>query len=199
MPGRTRPLCDYPKWPQYNGTGDVNLAASFTCVDHATIPATQRSTAFGVVVGTDDSATTGTYSWKGVPFAKPPVGDLRWKAPADPAPWTSRETTQQFGNACAQSGRLYGPGLNNRYDATIGTTLGQTVGSEDCLYLNIWRPAGAATQLPVIVLVHGGSNISGYTADPVYDGAASGEDRQRRRRLGRTTASASSASSTWRS
>ena len=63
------------------------------------------------------------------------------------------------------------PGSHNKYDATIGTSLGQTVGAEDCLYLNIWRPATADTQLPVIVWVHGGSNISGYTADPVYDGA----------------------------
>ena len=106
-----------------------------------------------------------------MPFAKAPVGELRWKPPVDPTAWTTPKYTQQFGNACVQSGRLYGPGSNNKYDATIGTTLGQTVGSEDCLYLNIWRPAGAATQLPVIVWVHGGSNISGYTADPVYDGA----------------------------
>ena len=42
-----------------------------------------------------------------------------------------------------QYGRIYGPGANNTYDATIGTTLNQAVGSEDCLYLNIWRPAGA--------------------------------------------------------
>jgi para-nitrobenzyl esterase len=46
------------------------------------------------------------------------------------------------------------------------------VGSEDCLYLNIWRPTTASANLPVIVFVHGGSNVSGYTADPVYDGAA---------------------------
>ena len=136
-----------------------------------TVPATQRQTAFGTVVGTDNSATSGTYAWKGVPFAAAPVGDLRWKPPVDPTPWTSPKYTQQFGNACVQSGRLYGPGLNNKYDATIGTSLGQTVGSEDCLYLNIWRPAGAAAKLPVIVWVHGGSNISGYTADPMYDGA----------------------------
>ena len=132
---------------------------------------TERQTTFGPVVGTDLSAANGTYVWKGVPYAKPPVGDRRWKAPADPDVWTSPRLTQQFGPACAQASRLYGPGLNNRYDATIGTSLGMTVGSEDCLYLNIWRPANAAMQLPVIVWVHGGSNISGYTADPMYDGA----------------------------
>jgi len=61
---------------------------------------------------------------------------------------------------------------NNQYDQTISATLNQAVGSEDCLYLNIWRPASADTKLPVIVFIHGGSNVSGYTADPVYDGAA---------------------------
>jgi para-nitrobenzyl esterase len=134
-------------------------------------PPEQRSTAFGTVVGTNDAATTGTYSWKGVPYAKPPVGTLRWAAPVDPDPWMTAKATQSFGNACVQSGRLYGPGLNNRYDETIGTTLGQTLGSEDCLYLNIWQPASATGPLPVVVWVHGGSNISGYTADPMYDGA----------------------------
>jgi carboxylesterase type B len=169
--GRTRPLCEYPKWPRYNGSGDVNLAASFTCVPYEDIPLTQRSTHLGTVVGTDHSATSGTLAWKGVPFAKPPLGDLRWKAPAEPDAWVTPRYTQAFGNACSSAGRLYGPGRNNRYDATIGSSLGQTVGSEDCLYLNIWRPASAATKLPVIVWVHGGSNITGYTADPVYDGA----------------------------
>ncbi len=132
----------------------------------------ERRTQFGAVVGSDDAVTTGTYAWKGVPFAKPPVGGLRWKAPVDPESWSAPRATQQFGNACVQYGRIYGPGADNRYDATIGTTLGQAVGSEDCLYLNIWRPATPQGGLPVIVFVHGGSNVSGYTADPVYDGAA---------------------------
>jgi para-nitrobenzyl esterase len=131
----------------------------------------ERRTQYGTVIGSDDSALDGTYAWKGVPFAQPPVGALRWKAPADPPPWSAPRATQAFGNACVQYGRIYGPGANNRYDATIGTTLGQAVGHEDCLYLNIWRPATLQGGLPVIVFVHGGSNVSGYTADPVYDGA----------------------------
>jgi para-nitrobenzyl esterase len=156
----------------------------------------ERHTRFGPIVGSDDSDTTGTYSWKGVPFAKAPVGALRWKAPVDPESWRKPRKTQQFGNACVQYGRIYGPGANNRYDPTIGTTLNQAVGSEDCLYLNIWTPSNrrghddhghhdhdrrghhdghhddANGGRPVIVFVHGGSNVSGYTADPVYDGAA---------------------------
>ena len=134
-------------------------------------PTTVRDTAYGRVEGTADAAT-GTYSWKGVPYAKPPVGALRWKAPVDPDAWTDTRKTQQFGNACVQYGRIYGPGANNTYDATIGTTLNQAVGQEDCLYLNVWRPTTNEGNLPVIVFVHGGSNVSGYTADPVYDGAA---------------------------
>ena len=68
-------------------------------------------------------------------------------------------------------GRIYGPGANNRFDDTIGQTLNTPLGSEDCLTLNIWRPATAQDNLPVLVFIHGGSAISGYTADPVYDGA----------------------------
>ncbi|TFV89259.1 carboxylesterase/lipase family protein [Oxalobacteraceae bacterium OM1] len=130
---------------------------------------TLRTTQYGTVQGANDD-TSKTLAWKGIPYAKPPVGALRWRAPADPDAWSGVKTTTAFGNACAQYGRIYGPGANNRYDPTIGTTLNQAVGQEDCLYLNIWRPATGKKDLPVIVFFHGGSNVSGYTADPVYDG-----------------------------
>ena len=149
------------------------LAALLQACAHpgGSMTATQRTTSFGPVIGSQD-AGTGTLSWKGVPFAKPPVGALRWKAPVDPEPWVAPRQASTFGPACVQTGRLYGPGLNNRYDDTIGSTLGQTLGSEDCLYLNVWAPATpSAAPRPVIVWVYGGSNITGYTADPVYDGA----------------------------
>lgn len=131
-----------------------------------------RTTSYGAVAGTDDAAGSGTYSWKGIPFAKPPVGALRWKAPVEPDAWSGQLATKTFGNACLQNGRIYGPGANNRYDASIAATLNTPVGSEDCLTLNVWRPANDSGNLPVIVFVYGGSNVSGYTADPVYDGAA---------------------------
>lgn len=134
-------------------------------------PELRRLTA-GAVKGVNDANGSGTYAWKGIPFASPPVGALRWKAPVAPANWSGTLDTQKFGNACLQNGRIYGPGSNNTYDATIGTTLNTPVGSEDCLTLNVWRPASDAKDLPVIFFVYGGSNISGYTADPVYDGAA---------------------------
>lgn len=131
-----------------------------------------RQIAYGTVQGSNQASTTGTYAWKGIPYAQPPVGALRWKAPVAPVAWTGTRQTTTFGHACLQNGRIYGPGTNNTYDATIATTLNTPVGNEDCLTLNVWRPASDTTNLPVIVFVYGGSNISGYTADPVYDGAA---------------------------
>jgi para-nitrobenzyl esterase len=128
-----------------------------------------RATTLGPVTGVESS---GALAFKGIPYARPPVGALRWKAPVEPEPWTGTLQATKFGNACLQNGRIYGPGSNNTYDATIATTLNTPVGSEDCLTLNVWRPATSDNSLPVIFFVYGGSNISGYTADPVYDGAA---------------------------
>lgn len=131
----------------------------------------ERLTQYGIVVGADESADSGALCWKGVPFAKAPIGDLRWRAPVEPDCWSTPRPAVQFGNACVQVGRLYGPGRNNRYDRSIGDSIGDVSGSEDCLYLNIWVPASASGPLPVIVYIHGGSNVTGYTADPLYDGA----------------------------
>ena len=131
-----------------------------------------RTTSFGTAIGVNDSASSGTYFWKGIPFAKPPVGALRWKAPVEPDAWTSAFTANKFGNACAQPGSIYGPGANNAYDMTIATTLNTAVGSEDCLTLNVWRPANDDANLPVIYFIHGGSNLYGSSAEATYDGAA---------------------------
>jgi para-nitrobenzyl esterase len=145
--------------------------ALLTACGGANEPPELRATSYGMVQGVNDAQASGTYFWKGIPFAKAPVGALRWKAPADPDSWNGVLATQRFGNACIQNGRLYGPGANNTYDETIGTTLNTPVGSEDCLTLNVWRPANDTKDLPVIMFIYGGSNISGYTADPAYDGA----------------------------
>ena len=130
-----------------------------------------RQTSAGKLEGVDDSANSGSYFWKGVPFAQAPVGKLRWRAPVEPAAWDDIRKADRFGNACLQIGTIYGPGANNTYDETIGTSLGTPVGSEDCLTLNIWRPASTEENLPVLLFLYGGSNLAGYTADPVYDGA----------------------------
>ena len=135
------------------GCGSSNNSSSSVAVPDNVI----RTTQFGAVQGVNDAGGSGTYSWLGIPFAAPPVGTLRWKAPVDPAPWGTVLATKTFGNACVQYGRIYGPGPKNTYDATIGTTLNQAVGSEHCLYLNIWRPSSNDSSLPVIVFIYGGS------------------------------------------
>ncbi|KJS30580.1 MAG: hypothetical protein VR64_15280 [Desulfatitalea sp. BRH_c12] len=127
-------------------------------------------TDYGILIGTDTHAP-GVLAWLGVPFAKAPVGGLRWKAPQNPEHWTGLKAAHEFGDACLQHGRIYGPGANDTYDDTIATTLNQAVGCEDCLNLNIWRPASTESNLPVIVFFYGGSNVSGYNADPAYNGA----------------------------
>ena len=84
-----------------------------------------RKTHLGVVRG---GCGDGVVSLEGDSFAKAPVGALRWQAPQEADEWTGVRETTQFGNACSQYGRIYGPGANNRYDLTIGTTLIQAVG-----------------------------------------------------------------------
>ena len=131
-----------------------------------------RQTTAGKIEGVDDSAATGTYAWKGVPFAQPPVGTLRWTPPADPKPWEGVRAANKFGHGCAQGGRYFSPAPNDApFGLAVREGFGKPVGDEDCLTLNIWRPSGDTAKLPVIVYIYGGSNISGYTADPGYDGA----------------------------
>jgi len=108
-------------------------------------------TSYGQVKGYQGQENT--LVWKGIPFAQPPVGDLRWQAPKDPEPWHGVLKTQQFSNACPQ------------FSAT-----GSVVGNEDCLYLNIWRPASHQAGLPVYFWIHGGGNTTGSAAIPYYDG-----------------------------
>ncbi len=162
----------------------IVLALPFAgCIDSTIVPsptweagkpsAVQRSTRFGAVNGLDHSAITGVYAWLGVPYAQPPVGTLRWMPPVDPAPWAGVRAAQQFGHSCAQGGGYYGPAPNDApFGLAVRDGFGKPVGNEDCLTLNIWRPAAAHDPLPVIFFIHGGSNVSGYSADPIYDGQA---------------------------
>ena len=151
-------------------TAAVCLAAVLLAACGSSDTPELRATQFGLVEGA--SLGNDLHAWKGIPFAKAPFGALRWKAPVDPDSWTTTRPATTYANACAQYGRIYGPGANNRYDETIGTTLNTSVGSEDCLALNVWSKGRSGAKLPVIVFFHGGSNVSGYTADPMYDGAA---------------------------
>ncbi|MCF8111101.1 MAG: carboxylesterase family protein [Desulfobacteraceae bacterium] len=111
-----------------------------------------RSTEQGVVKGhLDEDADV--MAWQGIPFAKPPVGDLRWKAPQDPEPWSGKLEATQSGP----------PSLQFEMDRTWHQT-GNIIGSEDCLYLDIYRPDSEETDLPVYFWIHGGSNRFGGAA-----------------------------------
>ncbi|MFZ4614807.1 MAG: carboxylesterase/lipase family protein [Rectinemataceae bacterium] len=106
---------------------------------------------YGAIRAVEDSRNT--WVWKGVPYARPPVGELRWKAPRPPLPWDGVRVADSFGNQALQSVPFIGP-----------------MGSEDCLYLNIWRPQSAEVTLPVYVFVHGGGNSIGTSSYADYHG-----------------------------
>jgi len=130
-------------------------------------------TEYGRVKGFVDEQTR-TFTWLGIPYAKPPVGDLRWRPPEEPDPWSGILKTEEFGNPCAQVGGLYGPPPPGEpYGLSIIETFGLPSGCEDCLTLNIWRPVPWKKKelLPVIFFIHGGSNIQSYSGDPMWYGA----------------------------
>jgi para-nitrobenzyl esterase len=135
---------------QANGNSGLtpNVYAAASWVNTATV-ATNR----GEVRGYEDNYTT--WVWKAIPYARPPVGELRWQAPQDPDFWQETKQSKEFCSWCPQTGSDNGTAVLK--------------GSEDCLYLNIWRPRSAAQNLPVYFWIHGGSNKVG-SADP-YIGA----------------------------
>lgn len=102
----------------------------------------------------------GVASFKGVPFAAPPVGDLRWKAPQPAQAWTGVRKADSFAPGPMQ-------------DAFLAVLMGGSTNlSEDCLYLNVWTPAQSASErLPVMVWIYGGAFVSGMTSPALYDGA----------------------------
>ncbi|MBW3083483.1 carboxylesterase/lipase family protein [Bifidobacterium phasiani] len=116
--------------------------------------------------------------FRGIPFAAPPVGDLRWRAPRPAEPWTGTLTAHDFAPACPQPT----PGDSNAfYDREWGTDPAIAL-DEDCLYLNVWTPAlrgrgpdarvAADRPLPVMVWIHGGAYQTGCTAEKEFDGSA---------------------------
>jgi len=137
--------------------------------DPAALPATLRSTEYGQIDGV--TSTDGkTMAWLGLPYAKPPVGALRWQPPQSPDAWTGVKATKAYCDACTQIGGMFGPHPKGKTYAEADETFFQPIGSEDCLYMNIWRPATTETNLPVIVWIHGGSNVVGASFDNVYIG-----------------------------
>jgi para-nitrobenzyl esterase len=129
-------------------------------------PAASAEAGGGLVVALGDGQVQadvvgGARRFLKIPFAKPPVGDLRWRAPVRNDPWTGVRHETAFSDACPQSMSQQGPASN----------------TEDCLYLNVWAPDLVPSKAPVMVWFHGGGNFAGSTHDAVpttkqlwYDG-----------------------------
>jgi para-nitrobenzyl esterase len=102
--------------------------------------------------------------FKGIPFAAPPVGNLRWRAPQPVVAWQGVRNADQFGSSCIQTV------VRERKPWTYEFMTHNSI-SEDCLYLNVWTAAGRPDERrPVYIFLYGGGNNEGSTAVPVYDG-----------------------------
>ncbi|MFB3167830.1 carboxylesterase/lipase family protein [Neobacillus sp. 179-C4.2 HS] len=104
----------------------------------------------------------GVFTWKGIPYAKPPVGSLRFRAPERPESWEGIRDVCSFGPVAPQSQReimeFFGNDISNM--------------SEDCLYLNVWSKGADDKKRPVMVWIHGGAFVSGSGSSSWYDGAS---------------------------
>ena len=124
----------------------------------------------------------GTYEvYAGVPYAKPPVGELRWREPQDPEPWEGVLAADHFAPMGMQpsNGAIYGSLADiigyHDYKITAKDNF-RDVMSEDSLYLNIWKPAGAIKDAPVLVYIHGGSLMTGQPWYADYSGQGLARD-----------------------
>ena len=127
----------------------------FAQLNSDTIPP-RATVANGMLEGTNES---GIHTFKGIPYAAPPVGNLRWREPQPMTNWTGVRKAYAFGPRAMQL-PLFGD-MNFRSDGI----------SEDCLYLNIWTPSKSGNEkLPVLVYFYGGGLMAGDASEPRYDG-----------------------------
>ena len=115
-------------------------------------------TSFGKLAGTERD---GVRAFRGIPFARPPIGALRFQPPQRPSAWSGVRDAGAFGNSALQNPSALGP---------IAFDVGPT--DEDCLYLNVWTPAADGGRRPVLVWIHGGAFVLGSGAQRLYDGAS---------------------------
>ena len=137
------------------------MAGFAAFVAHAAAPPPRVSLADGWVEGRRAQADAVALEvFQGIPYAAPPLGDLRWKPPQPASAWNGVREAKRFGPRCMQL-----PLFGDMRFRSAGM-------SEDCLYLNVWKPAGATTKLPVLVYFFGGGFVAGDGSEPRYDGAS---------------------------
>lgn len=145
------------------GKGGVVSGAALALIAalpaHAVEEAPRAVTEAGTVSG---ASVAGVDAFRGIAFAAPPVGDLRWRAPQPVRPWQGVRNASAYADDCPQEPL---PGIA----APLGAPL-----SEDCLYLNVWRPqhSAAGAKLPVMVWIHGGGFVNGGASPAVFRGDA---------------------------
>lgn len=109
----------------------------------------------GTLAGASEN---GVFAFKGIPYAAPPVGNLRWMPPRPAAAWSGVREARAYGHDCMQA------------PFPLDAAPLRTEPSEDCLYLNVWRPANGAKNLPVVVWIYGGGFVNGGSSPAIYDG-----------------------------
>ena len=146
--------------------GSILVALGCVSTPQEPVRTVDKATLRGISQGTIAGyrSENGSHAWLGIPFAQPPVGDLRWRAPLPPEPWSEPREALEFGSECVQFAGPMGSDVEP----------GSVVGSEDCLYLNVYAPVVGRRDrrpgdpgLPVMVWIHGGGNTVGSAH--VYD------------------------------
>jgi len=148
------------------GIGMISvLIFAFHSGGYKPTPTGPVATEAGLVSGIKNE-TTGVTAYKGIPFAAPPIGELRWKKPQPTTPWKGVRICADFGPSPMQVKPV--PFLVYTKEFLIP----EKPVSEDCLYLNVWTRAAKGDKRPVFVWIYGGAFLSGGTAVPIYDGEA---------------------------
>jgi len=146
------------------GCGLATALAIFTLAHDVAAQRQPVRTATGLLAGVPGSDRS-VIVYKGVPFAAPPVDNLRWRAPQPAAAWAGVRQADQFGANCMQL-------IVEKRDPWTHEFMAHGPISEDCLYLNVWTAAGTAERRPVLLFMHGGGLSEGSGSIAAYDGEA---------------------------